>query len=162
MNDARLLIQAYAEAPWRKQIQVILWFTLGVVFVSLIFGLYLNVSARSTAIGREIQSMQRTINRVQRENADLESQLAVLSSAREIEKRTQELNLQPASADQLVYIKVDGYIPRQPASFAPPAGLTAVRLPGVAPEYNQSLVEWLQEKYDQLDLAQVLAEAINR
>jgi cell division protein FtsL len=162
MNEARLLIQAYAEAPWRKQTQVVLWFSLAVVSISFILGLYLNVSASATATGREIQSMQRTINRVQRENADLESQLAILSSAREIEKRAQELNLQPAQPDQLVYIAVPGYTPRQPASFAPPPGMRAVHVPGIAPEYSQSLVEWLQVKYDQLDVAELLVEAIKR
>jgi cell division protein FtsL len=120
MREAQQLILAYAQAPWRKQLQLIGLFSLSVVIISLVASLYLIVSAQAATHGREIQFMQSEIQRIRRENADLESKLAALSTTAMLDQRAQEMGLQPALADQIVYLSVDGYIPRQPANLAPP------------------------------------------
>jgi cell division protein FtsL len=87
MREAEQLILAYAQAPWRKQLQLIGLFSLALVMVALIASLYLIVSAQAATRGREIQSMQYDIQEMQRQNADLESQLASLTTAARLEER---------------------------------------------------------------------------
>lgn len=162
MRNAQLLMQAYSQAPWRKQMQVILWFSLSVIMISLLVGLYLNVSARAATHGREIQGMQAKIRVIQRTNADLEAQLAFLTSASVLEERIQELQLQPASPEQLMYVVVDSYIPRQPANLAPPAGPAVASSPGITPEFSQSLVDWLKEELNAVQWSTWLNEVFER
>ena len=62
MENFRNLTQAYSQAPWRKQLKFIGLFLLLVVFVALIAGIYLDVTARAATIGREILIMKNEID----------------------------------------------------------------------------------------------------
>lgn len=162
MREAQQLILAYAQAPWRKQLQLIGLFSLTLVIVALIASLYLIVSAQAATHGREIQYMQAEIQRIRRENADLESQLASLSTANMLEQRAAELGLQPALPDQIIYLKVDGYIPRQPANLAPPAKPAAAAGPGFSPEFSQPLFDWVKDQVIQADIVSWFSEVTRR
>ena len=86
MESVRSLTQAYSQAPWRKQLAMIVLFLLMVLFVALVAGIYLDVTARTATIGREVQIMQREIESLKLVNADLNSQLAVLVSSGVMER----------------------------------------------------------------------------
>src|SRR6185436_17622358 len=79
-GQATQIIHAYRQAPWRVQRQWIGAFLLAVIGVAMVAALYLDVTARAAVAGREIQEMRKEITTIQRENADLETQLADLTS----------------------------------------------------------------------------------
>lgn len=162
MKNAQQLILAYAQSPWRKQTQFIGLFLLVLVLIALVASLYLVVSAQAATYGREIQGMQFQIQEFQRKNADLQAELAQLSSATTMEARADELGLQPALPEQIVYLKVNGYVPRQPANLAPPVEPVAAPVPGINPEFSQPLFDWLEKQVIGVDLKTWIAEVTQR
>ena len=97
-GQATQIIHAYKQAPWRVQRQWIGAFLLVVVGLSMIAALYLDVTARAAKAGREIQELRFELTKAQRENADLETQLADLTSTVEMQRRALELGYRPAPA----------------------------------------------------------------
>jgi len=144
-TNPQQLIHAYKNAPWRVQLQLIGIFSLVVVLVALIAGVYLNVTARAATIGREIQGMEVDILELQRDNADLENQLGLLTSIRTMQQRAEDLGFQSINPAEVVYVTVPGYAGRQPASLAPPPGPVTASDSSLPPEYTQTLFDWLVE-----------------
>ena len=134
--------RAYAQAPWRKQIQLIGLFSLVLVILSLVAGIYLSVSARTTAVGRDIQGMYRDIDILDQEIEDLQGRAAFLNSSAEMAKRARELGFKPLNGDQVVYLQISGYIDRQPAVLAPYTNQPLTSAPGLPPEYTETLFDW--------------------
>jgi len=144
-NTHTNLIQAYRQAPWRVQLQIIGVFSFALVMIGLVAGIYLNVTARAATIGREILSLQDETLDIQRVNADLETQVAWLTSASVMEARARALGFRPVSPDQVVYISIPGYFGRQEAVLAPPAGPVASPRQPLPPAFTQSLLDWVSE-----------------
>jgi cell division protein FtsL len=141
------LTQAYEQAPWRKQLQAFALFLLLIIVAALVAGLYLSITARAATIGRNIQSLEATVETVRRENANLQSRLAALSASDEMEKRAASLGFKPVSPEEVMYLVVPGYPGRQPAVLAP---ANHEVLPGasVTPsEYTESLISWLRRNF---------------
>ncbi len=136
-------IHAYRQAPWRVQVQWILMFLLALLMVAFIAAIYLSVSARSANTGREIQGIQSDMEVIQRENADLETQLAQLTSAGQMQKRANEMGFVSIQPGSETYLVIPGYAGRQPAVLAPPPGPGMVPAPLIQPDYTQSLWEWI-------------------
>jgi hypothetical protein len=143
MDRVHSLTQAYSQAPWRKQLQIIGLFLLVLVVAALIAGIYLNVTARAATIGRDIQGKQRKLEALQRENVDLQTRLAYVTSAGEMEKRALAMGFAPIITDEALYIRVPDYVSRQPASLAPSSQPPLVSAPVLPAEYTESLFEWL-------------------
>lgn len=139
------LIQAYRQAPWRAQLQMIGLFCLGLVLIALVAGVYLNVTARAATVGRRVQALQVQIETARRRNADLETGLARITSVEIMEARAQALGFQPASGDSFLYVMVPGYPGRQPVVMAPPPGPLTATGPHLPPEFTQSLLDWFQQ-----------------
>lgn len=137
------LLHAYKNAPWRVQLQLIGGFSLMVVLAALIAGVYLNVTARAATIGREIQGIEAKILELQRDNADLENQLGMLTSIRTMQQRAENLGFQPVNPAEVMYVTAPGYAGRLSASLAPPPGPVAAASSSLPPEYTQSLFDWL-------------------
>ena len=143
--QATRIIHAYKQAPWRVQRQWIGAFLLTVIGAAMIAALYLQVTARAAVAGREIQEMRAQITTLQRANADLETQLANLTSTAEMQRRALELGYRPVKPGELDYIAVPGYIAPEPAILhAAEDVVSLVRT--LPPEYTQSLIEWLDER----------------
>jgi hypothetical protein len=145
MESVKRLRQAYSQAPWRHQLQVIVSFLLFLVISALVAGVYLSVSAQTVAVGHEIQEMRRIIERVERTNADLESNLARLTSRTVMEARAREMGFRPLEQKEIVYLEVPGYQSRSEAVLAPPPGLVIVDEVILSPAFTESLVDWLVE-----------------
>jgi cell division protein FtsL len=143
------LTQAYSQAPWRKQLQLIGIFLVVLVFFALVAGIYLSVTSRATTVGRQIQGMQDDIDRLEQQNADLQSQLAFLTSSSVMAQRAQDLGFSPIQMDEPVYIKVSGYQARQPVTLAPDPAPIVSAAPMVPPEYTESLFQWLSRQLAQ-------------
>jgi len=144
-GQATQIIHAYRQAPWRVQRQWIGAFLLVVVGVAMIAALYLDVTARAAVAGREIQEMRKEITTIQRGNADLETQLADLTSTAVMEKRAVELGYRPVQPGELDYVAVPGFVIPEPAILlaAEDAVLTTQNQPS---EYTQSLLEWFGDR----------------
>src|ERR1051325_7730572 len=144
-GQATQIIHAYRQAPWRVQRQWIGAFLLAVVGVAMIAALYLDVTARAAVAGREIQEMRKEITTIQRENADLETQLADLTSTAAMEQRAVVLGYRPVEPGELDYVAVPGFALPEPAlvGAADDAVLTAQNQPT---EYTQSLLEWFEDR----------------
>jgi cell division protein FtsL len=143
-----LRANAYSQTPWRRQIQILGLFSLVLVLVALVAGIYLNVTARASTVGREIQDLQREIEALQKDNADLQARLAQLNSAGEMEARARSLGFQRVNTDETVYMVVPGYTGRQPVILAPSTSPDLVSAPMLPPQYTESLFVWLKRQID--------------
>jgi hypothetical protein len=144
-GQATQIIHAYRQAPWRVQRQWIGAFLLAVVGVAMIAALYLDVTARAAVAGREIQEIRIQITTTQRQNADLETQLADLTSTAVMEKRAEALGYRPVQPGELDYVAVPGFaLPEPPILLAADDSAPAVQ--GQPAEYTQSLLEWFEDR----------------
>lgn len=139
------LIHAYRIAPWRVQRQWIGNALLAVVVLAMVAALYLNVTSRTAIAGREIQDLTAAITVSQQVSSDLQTQLAALTSATSMEARAREMGFRPIEPDEVEYLVVPGYMAPQPINLSSSAlpQLSALTIP---PEYNQSLLDWLDER----------------
>ena len=145
MIGVRKLTQAYSQAPWRKQLQVLGLFLLVLVLVALVAGIYLNVTARAATIGREILFMESRIEELDLLNANLETRLAMINSATVMEKRALSMGFEPLNRENITYLVVPGYIPRQQAVIAPPPAPLVAVAAALPPAYTESLFDWLRD-----------------
>ena len=113
-GQATQIIHAYRQAPWRIQRQWIGAFLLAVICAAMVAALYLDVTARTAVAGREIQEMRVVITTVQRENADLETQLADMTSTEVMQRRALELGYRPVLPGELDYVAVPGFVTPEP------------------------------------------------
>ncbi len=138
-------IHAYKIAPWRIQRQWIGSALLAVVTLAMIAALYLIVTSRAAIAGREIQDLTYSIAVSQQVSGDMQTQLASLTSASAMESRALELGFRPMQPDEVEYLVVPGY--SEPEAFVLSTTqymqLSALT---IAPEYNQSLLDWMDEK----------------
>ena len=142
----RQLTQAYQQAPWRGQVQVIGLFLVVLVFAAVVAAIYLNVTSRTATMGREIQMMQAKIEKNQQINFDLQARLAQITSSAEMEKRARALGFVPVKKDEIIYLRVQGYSGRGQAVLAPPPGPLAAGAPVLPSAFTKSLFDWLKEK----------------
>lgn len=134
-------LRHYQEIPLRFQREWLAAFLAGVMLLGLVAGLYLNVTARAAITGREIQSLEVKIAANKRDNADLQTQIAVLLSNQALSQRAQALGFEPVEREDVEYIVVPGYFPTKGISLVQPAAET--NLLAAKPEYTESLFEWL-------------------
>ncbi len=151
---------AYSLAPWRKQTYMIGVILLFLVCAAIIAGIYLNVTARAAAVGRQIQEMQVRvygyhyltgdsgenyvpIEELEQKIANLNSQMAYLTSYSVMRERLEKLDLKTIDAFSVLYIEVPGYVERQTTSLAPPPQPVVVNAAGIDPEFKESLLDWV-------------------
>lgn len=143
-HKSKELIQAYQQAPWRRQMQVIGVIAAGLVSVALVAGLYLNITARAATAGRMVQQLQASNGDLEQKIEDLETQLAFITSVETMQQRAGDLGFAPVSPNAISYLNVPEYSGRPTgAQLAPRAGSqfgSASRLPV---EYTQSLFDWV-------------------
>jgi cell division protein FtsL len=144
-GQATQIIHAYKQAPWRVQRQYVGAFLLAVIGISMIAALYLQVTARAAQAGREIQEMRVEITTVQRTNADLETQLANLTSTTEMQRRAIEMGYRPVKPGELDYVPVPGFVTPEPAILLAAQDTTDYSQP-IPTEYTQSLIEWFDNR----------------
>jgi hypothetical protein len=89
--------------------------------------------------------MQSRIEALRLDNANLETRLAMIKSATEMEKRARALGFEPLEQVEITYLVVDGYIPRQQAVIAPPPEPVVVVPASLPADYTESLFDWVQE-----------------
>jgi hypothetical protein len=160
MESVQNFRKSYLQAPWRRQLQITLTILLVIISVAIVAYLYLNIAAQSAAAGRQIQSMQvqmdghyrltdqpegdLPIEELVQSIADLEGQLALLTTYEVMDTRARELNLQPALPEEIIYLEAPGYQGQNPAVMAPPPELVIVSASGFSPDFHESLLDWIE------------------
>jgi cell division protein FtsL len=145
MNMTKRLNHAYSQAPWRVQRQWVSIFLLIVLGFAMIATLYLMVTSEAAIVGREIQDLRLAIIVTENTNADLQTELARLTSSDEIERRARELGFRSMKPEEVEYLYVPGYIAPKAAALAAAPELQPGG-PSAPPEYTQSLLDWLDER----------------
>ena len=136
-------IHAYKVAPWRIQRQWVGSALLVVVTLAMVATLYLIVTSQAAIAGREIQDLTYSINLSRQVSSNLQTQLASLTSASAMERRALELGFRPMESDEVEYLVVPGYAKPDPFILnSQQLQLSALTIP---PEYNQSLLDWMDE-----------------
>jgi cell division protein FtsB len=146
MYRVQNITQAYSQAPWRKQLQWIGLIMLAMILIAMVAGIYLSVSAQASTSGREIQILYAEMEEIRRNIENMESQIAFLTSNAEMDKRARELGFSLVASDDIFYILVPGYSKPDQVEIAGAPGAPLPIIPVVAPEYTQSLVDWLSER----------------
>jgi hypothetical protein len=145
IQNVNHLVHAYKIAPWRVQRQWIGNVLLAVVVFAMVATLYLDVTSQAAIAGREIQDLTASINVSRQASADLQTQLASLTSARVMEQRALDLGFRPMESGEAEYLVVPGYSVLKPdiLSSVPVLQLSTLTIP---PEYNESLLDWMDQK----------------
>jgi len=120
-------------------------FLLIVLGFAMIATLYLMVTSQAAIVGREIQDLRLAIIETEHNNADLQTELARLTSSNEMKKRALALGFHPVKQDELEYLYVPGYVAPQAAVLASAPELQP-SAPSNPPEYTQSLLDWLNDQ----------------
>lgn len=139
-----VLFNAYRQAPWRTQRQIIGLFLAALVALTMLAAIYLDVTAETAMLGRKVQHLATEIAYNRQINVDLEAQIAALTSTAQMEQRAWRLGFRPLEANVLEYLPVVGYRPTRGVKLGaePNPKLNA---PLVPLEYTQSLLEWFEQ-----------------
>lgn len=142
--------QAFKQAPWRSQIQLVGLFLLGLVIVMLVAGIYLSISGQAAEAGLETFNLSYERRSLERTIADTKAQLALITSSSVMEQRATAMGFEPVDPTNVVYVIVPGYTGRQTAILAPPPGITETQGAVVKNEYRESLWDWLFQGINRL------------
>jgi cell division protein FtsL len=145
MDTINRFNHAYSQAPWRVQRQWASIFLLIVLGFAMIATLYLMVTSQAAIVGREIQDLRSEIIDTEHTNADLQTELARLTSMDVVEKRAYALGFRPVEPEEVEYLYVPGYVAPKGAILAAAPELQP-SAPDIPPEYTQSLSDWLDER----------------
>ncbi len=132
------VLRAFRQAPWRTQTQAVAAWSVTLLVIAVIGGLYLAVASRAGTAGRDLQHYEVEKAELTRSNDELRAKLAELRSVTRLANRARELGFAPAQPDQVEYVAVQNY----------PVAAQAV--PAVAPtpgpiRTTASLGAWLTE-----------------
>lgn len=134
-------VNAYHQAPWRRQIQ---WIGLALLALSLLVltaGVFLSITARAADVGTHIQELEDDKETLQLNIAEMRTYYGQLTSAAVMKQRAAELGYQPADLTSAIYLIVPEYPGRQTALMAPPPS-NETTPPVIIPAYKQSLWEF--------------------
>jgi cell division protein FtsB len=139
----KYLIQAYRQTPWRVQAQRLIGFAALLICAALVAVVYLNLAGQTANAGLEFQRLDKTQRDLERQIADLHTQLALITSEAKMMERAKALGFVPMAMDKAMYIVVPGYTGRTPVIVEPLMLPAVVSEPILKPSYTQSLWEWL-------------------
>lgn len=145
LKRSKEIIQAYNQAPWRRQVQLLGLFAAAILGLALVAALYLDVTARAATAGRLVQSLQEQRSDAEQRIEDLETNLASLTSIAVMQKRAADLGFAPVSPAVFSYLPVVGYEGKQVPQLAPRAGSEFGVRQRLPVEFTQSLFDWLGE-----------------
>jgi hypothetical protein len=132
-------LRAFKQAPWRTQTQAVAAWSVILLVVMVLGGLYLTVASRAAAAGRDLQSLEVRKAALTLENDELRAELAELRSVTRMVERARALGFQPAQPAQIEYLAVDSY-PHVAQTSPPPR---AAEVPPMPENTLAQLGDWL-------------------
>lgn len=146
-------LRAFKQAPWRTQTQAVAAWSITLLIIAVLGGLYLSAASRAGTAGRDLQSLEARKAELIRENDELRAKLAELRSVTRLANRARELGFIPAQPDQIEYLAVNNYphaARRDQVTLAPQAESQAW---AVAQRASTGLGSWLSEAFGSLVIA---------
>lgn len=146
MNRIGNTALAYSQAPWRKELRFIGLFSLGLVFLALLAGIYVILSANIAAVGRDIEETSYKIDKIDWEIEEMESRLGRIQSMEAMEQRARAMGFKSVDPEEIIYLPIPGYVRREPVNLAPktlPPVTGAVTIP---PRYTETIFTWLKRQ----------------
>ena len=140
IHYAAPLLRAFKQAPWRSQTQAVAMLSITLLVTAVVGGFYLRVAARAATAGRDLQALEAQKTELLQTNDELEAQLSQLRSIDRLAARAVALGFQPATGDQLDYLRVESF--PQNVHLNPPPRAAALPPP---PTTMQILTDWLRQ-----------------
>lgn len=103
------LLRAFKQAPWRTQTQAVALWSVTLLVIIVLGGLYLAVAARAGTAGRDVQDLEWRKAELTRANDQLRATLSHLRSVTRLSNRARELGYQPVVGEQVEYLPVANY-----------------------------------------------------
>lgn len=97
------------------EVQAAVGWGLILLVIALLGVIYLNQSSRIAAVGRRVQVLQYDLDLMQRDNADLERDIAQAQSITRIEEEAERLGFVTAQPTDIEYMVVPNFPPAAPA-----------------------------------------------
>ncbi|MEM5775388.1 MAG: hypothetical protein AAGU05_10335 [Anaerolineaceae bacterium] len=134
---------AYKQAPWRKQLRWAALILVGLVIAVMVAIAYLNVSAKTYAVGVEIQALQGEEKSLQNRIADLHNQLGSATAFDIMSEKANEKGYKIISdPSRIVFLSVPGYI-EPPLNIEVPQGRKTAPEAVIKSLYTRSLWDLL-------------------
>lgn len=128
-----------------NQAQVVAVIVLLVIVSLIIGGLYLAQATTNITTVRDIERLQLERSRVERDNERLRAEIARLQSIDNLRVRAATLGYEEASAEDMQFIVVEGYVYNQPTLLP-----TAVVASATPEDYEENFAGWLKRQFDSL------------
>jgi hypothetical protein len=128
LGDGNWLPHGFKRAPSLFRAQAALGWGVVVALMALLGVVYLTLGSDSIVSGYHIQQMTWTLTSLQRENAQLEAQIAQHEAVGNLQNRAREMGFVAAGPEQIEYLRVDNYPPVPGDGVPDRAGIE----PGVA------------------------------
>ncbi len=140
VHYAAPILRAFKQAPWRSQTQAVAMLSITLLTAAVVGGFYLAVAARAATAGRDLQRLEARKTELLQDNDELQAELANLRSINRLAARAVALGFQPATGEQLEYMRVDSY-PQNVHLKPPPRAAVAVP----APNTLQVVFDWAKQ-----------------
>ena len=144
---AKKLVQAYRQAPWRKQLQSLGLYVLPLVGIALVAAIHLIVAAQSAEAGLKIYSLRSKEEELQRIIANQRTQLAWLMSYQRMVDQAKELDFVLVEDSQIHYVVLPAYSGRKFELLAPLPESNDAASVYLNAAYRQSLWDWVVNTY---------------
>jgi len=137
------LIQAFKQAPWRNRVQLAGGFLVGLIIIILVASVYLSISGQAATAGLEAYQLDLKRLDLEREIANTNAQIALLTSSGSMEARAAELGFERINPEDALYLSIPGYAGRQTMVVTAPPGANPTNRMIVKSVYRESLWDWL-------------------
>ncbi|MCE2489323.1 MAG: hypothetical protein J4G17_05030 [Anaerolineae bacterium] len=129
----------------RRQRRAVILALLGLLLAVIVGAIvYLSQAALDATTGRQLESLIAERNDLEQLNESLRAEIASLRSVPRLRQRAEELGFRLANSEDIDYVVVDQYDPRQTAV----APQIYAQLATPAPAYEETLAGWLQQQLD--------------
>jgi hypothetical protein len=137
-------LRAFPQAPWRTQTQAMAAWSITLLIVAVMGGLYLVVAARAGTAGRDLQLAEARKAELILSNNELRAQLAELRAVTRMAGRARELGFTMALPEQIEYLAVPNY------PHSPHTASVAATTPTPSAAAPLTLSEWLTVTFNRL------------
>jgi hypothetical protein len=142
--DVAVSFRPAPDLHWRLDREWVVLFLAGVLIFALVAALYLDVTARTAIIGRDIQKMEMQIDSNERANADLQTKIGSLMSNQNLQARAKSLGFESVGRADLIYVVVPGYYPHSAVNMV--SAQPTHNWIEETPEFHNSMWVWLMDQ----------------
>ena len=140
------LIQAYSNSPRRQKLQIIGSIFMAIAIVAVMLILYLVMSARVVAMGRQLQQAKDDIDQLVYLSVNYRNEIAYLSRFEVMETRAEELGFRAPYPGEIFYVPVSGYDLHSQTKVEPNSDTKSAVINVNLIEYHESLIDWIDKQ----------------